>query len=209
MKKLLIIMALIGVLGRAAQAAPIEVRFDFDARSFGGGPSDSMPFSRVSGSFSVAYDPAVFSVVGDDPPLEFWDGATVTAFSITVQRNPHVPAGPWGDFDKDNVLLEIARSDGPPGSRPVLLWLGGLAPLKSIIGGSNDFILAFEFDAGNPTFGDQAFRGFSYAVSGAGPEVYQTSIGSVQATLVPLPASWAMLAGGLAVLVPWRRSRGC
>lgn len=177
------------LIAPAATAVGIQARFDFEASAFGGGPSDASPIREVFGSITIDYDTANF--------------ATTSVISFEITGLPNLGfVGDWqSHFSAENVLIEISEDDGPPFSDPsIRVVVGGLDPLKTITGGSNDFILSFEYAADAPTSGPLIFGGFSYAAAGAGPEVYQTSIGSVTATIVPAPAAWLGMLSALGLL---------
>lgn len=137
-------------------AGPLTVRFDFEASDFGGGPPGASPISDIQGSFTVAYD------TGD------LTGAAVQSFELETVNSPGYEQ--WGDnFTAASVLLEVS----PAGIR-----IGGLDPLDTVTGASNDFLMSFDFEAQDPVFGALGNLGFSYSVSDD-TEVYQTQTGSV------------------------------
>jgi len=159
---LLAAVSMFALLG-APQANPAQasggalqrVEVSFTAHDFGRGPGTAKPIHAVEGRFALAYD-------AGDPAK-----ARLESFEL---RQTHRAGRGWIDtFTLDNVQVQVT---------PDSILLGARAPLASVSGGTDDFVLRLQFDAANPDIGKVVLAGFGYSVQRDG-EVYETRQGSV------------------------------
>jgi hypothetical protein len=139
----------------------LTVRFTFEASGFSG-PTGSQPLERVRGSFTLQYET-------DDLA-----GATVTEFEIRGV-NALVGYENWGTgFNASNVLVELSEDD---------VLLGGLPPIASASGNSEDFAVRIALDAPNPAMSGATFQSLVYTVANQ-PDVRQTTSGTATLSVV-------------------------
>jgi hypothetical protein len=183
----------------SAQASSVTETYDFTLSNFVdiGGGNVPAPYTTVTGSFTLTFDP---TVTYTDQSA----GLTVNSFS-------------GGPIDSTLVF-----STSSPGS-PYFISIGGLDNGAGLIAyGTNDFVLQLRFadgsnlgspelpvctDPGYSCGGNPAFYASGYSLASYQSAAWFPTTASVSAT--PLPATLPLFATGLGGLglLGWRRKR--
>ncbi len=170
-------------LAATGRAETIQRRFQFTATNFvdfsGGGGTLTPPYATVGGSILLTYDPAV-TVQNENETrgvsVEFFDPAGLCDSPVAFAYFPNY----------ENGYLNFGGTAS----------VGGVTGIN---GHTADFILSIQNVRGTPTLREMIYSTVS------SPHVFQTRTGSVVATVVPEPASLAVLAAGTVVLARRRR----
>jgi len=162
--------------GASAQADPVTRTYQFSASSFAPlfDPTSAIPYSTVTGEFTLTFDPLVSKAEG-------LDGIHLNNLSI--------PSGSPPSFRYDYIdSLDIGS-----------VQIGGSVQGINVVDTFwDDFYLSFQWTgSGSPQFG-----GFLYTLGSViQNEAFVAGSGSVtEVANVPEPASWALMIGGFGLV---------
>jgi hypothetical protein len=134
---------------------PVAIRLSIDASRFGGGPSDSVPQSRVRIGASVSYDTSAPS-------------ATLRLDDIDARIGTKT-------FTTDEVVVSFVQTSGPPWTSPGTYIRIAAGSRFVGFGSSYGFAAQASHSIFAPVYGPLAACSVSYTYGG-NPEIYASSL---------------------------------